>query len=173
MDTLALTGTTAQRSTMQAFKNEATKPYDDLIRPVLAKYGKTKITFYWSDFRYYRPRSGFVEATLDGQVVAIVSENGTMYVDSRTTGERAKAALTAAMDKMAGFGRDPNKPAPPIKPKDDTIVVYNPDEPAFYADEDSNLFHYEHVGVEAAEFYPTKLEAQAKGKVADGVCITS
>lgn len=170
MYVLPITGTTAQRSAMQAFKNEATKPYDDIIRPVLAKAGRSTISYNWSNFHYYRPRSGFDEVTLDGQVVAITSQSGIMYVDNRLVGDRSKQAIQAAMDKMASYGRDVSKPVPPVKPIDDTVVVYDPDAPAYYADETSNLFHINHVGVEAAEFYPTREDAIANGKVADGVC---
>lgn len=171
MYVLSITGTTAQRTAMQAFKNEATAPYDEIIRPVLAKAGRSKIAFYWSNFHYYRPRAGFDEVVLDAQVVAIVSPKGLMYVDSRLPSERAKAAVKAAMDRMASYGRDPNKPVPPVVPDSEPVVVYDPDAPVFYADETTNLFHFNHVGVDPAEFYPTRAEAEANGKVADG-CIS-
>lgn len=170
MYALPTTGTTAQRKAIEDFKREASAPYDQIILPVINKAGRSRISFNWSDFHYYRPRAGFDEVILDAQVVGIVSPNGLLYVDSRLTGDRAKAAIKAAMDKMASYGRDPNKPIPPVSPDDTTVVVYDPDAPAYYADEDTNLFHINHVGVEPAEFYPTREEAIANGKVADGVC---
>lgn len=170
MYVLPTTGTTAQRAAIEGFKAEATSPYDAIIRPVLDKAGRSRISFNWSNFHYYRPRSGFDEVILNAEVVGIVSPSGLMYVDSRLSGDRAKQAVKAAMDKMASYGRDPNKPVPPVVPVDENVVVYDPDAPAYYADEDTDLFHINHVGVEPAEFYPTREEAIANGKVADGVC---